>query len=510
MLARPLVAAALALACGRDSTAPPDLARGVRLVGVPGGDTILALAAQPLVVEVGAPRGTVVVFRAAAVPYPRNGTGPSLYFSRSPDGRAPRDVDTLTTDDRGRASMYVRLGGAATEAIATVTVPALADSVQTRITVRPGAPVRVVAAPRDTAVYVGRSYALQASRIDRFGNSIPSGALTFAVDSAAVAVGAGGAVSGLAIGRASIVVQDGTYADTTWASVVPEGRIAAVKFGVTGFDRTELVLVDLDGSAYRTFPLQPGDVPPPAWHPNGGYLVASLLPAAGSLDPARRLAALDTATGVWRSLQGTPGPYGDGSAEFSRDGQWIYVANSPTNPYFSGSSAIYRVRSDGSAAAETVGYDRESATVYDHPSPSPDGSRVAITVDVSFGMYTRIVPAAPPLGSTPQEATLIDGLPTGGHPRWSPVSDDVLMFGSEGMWLMRAGANTVADRRYLAAALGSVAHVTGGYQGASWSADGRWIVAKASSGMILVEVATDRVLPLAFGAQLTDPAWRPR
>jgi hypothetical protein len=34
-------------------------------------------------------------------------------------------------------------------------------------------------------------------------------------------------------------------------------------------------------------------------------------------------------------------------------------------------------------------------------------------------------------------------------------------------------------------------------------------VTKASGGLILVEVATDRVLPLAFGNELTDPAWRP-
>ena len=510
MLGGPLVVAALALACGGDSIAPPNDVRGVRLVGVPGADTIMSLAAQPLVVEVGAPRGTAVVFRAAAVPYPRNGAGASLTFSRDPDGRSPRDVDTLTTDDRGRASMYVRLGGAATEAIATISVPVLGDSVQARIDVLPGAPIRLVAAPRDTAVYVGRSYPLQANRVDRFGNVIPSETVTFAADSPAVAVGAGGAVSGLAIGRARVVVRDGAFADTTWTSVVPEGRIAAVKFGVTGFDRTELVLVDLDGSAYRTFPLQPFDVPRPAWHPNGGYLVASILPAAGSMDPARRLAALDTASGEWRSLPGTPGSLGDGVAQFSRDGQWIYLGNSPTNRYFSGSSAIYRVRSDGSAAAEPVGYDPESATAYDHPSPSPDGSRVAITVDVSSGMYTRIVPAAPPLGSTPQQATLIDGLPTGGHPRWSPVSEDVLMFGTEGMWLMRAGASTVADRRYLAGAWADVAHVTGGFRGASWSADDRWIVAKASARLILVEVATNRVLPLAFGDQLEDPAWRPR
>ena len=84
------------------------------------------------------------------------------------------------------------------------------------------------------------------------------------------------------------------------------------------------------------------------------------------------------------------------------------------------------------------------------------------------------------------------------------------MFGSEGMWLMRAGARTVADRRYLARSWSVGSHVTGGFTAASWSPDARWIVAKAAAGMILVEVATNRVLPIAFANRLSDPVWRPR
>jgi hypothetical protein len=131
-------------------------------------------------------------------------------------------------------------------------------------------------------------------------------------------------------------------------------------------------------------------------------------------------------------------------------------------------------------------------------------------VEGSSGMYTLIVPASPPLGEVPQQGPLLDGLPTGGHPQWSPVGEDILMFGTEGMWLMRAGAQSIADRRYLALGWSATSYVTGGFGGASWSPDGRWIVAKARAGMILVEAATDRVLPLALGGPLSDPAWRPQ
>ena len=495
---------ALTLACGSDPTGGHTA--GMRFVSGPLGDTVLVVMAEPLVVEVGAPRGTPVVFRASTVPWTDGSSVSSLVFSRSSNGAAPRVTDTLTTDASGRASVYLCLGSVAAEVVVTAFAPTRDDSAQVRITIRPGAPARVVAAPKDTAVYVGRDYTLRASLADAHGNLLPSAALMFQSDSAAVAVRADGKISGQAIGRARIVVSGGTFTDTAWSSVVPEGRIAAVRYGSAG---TALVIVDLDGSAWRSFPLQPFDVPRPAWHPSGGYLVASILSAAGSTDPARRLAALDTATGRWRSLLGTPAEWGDGYAQFSRDGQWIYLANSPTNRYFSGSSAIYRVRSDGSGTAEPVGFDRDNGVTFDHPSPSPDGSRIAMTVDGTSGMYTLIVPASPPLGTAPPWFGLVDALPTGGHPEWSPVGDDMLMFGSEGMWLMQAGAHTVNDRRYLARQWANPSHVTGGFEGASWSPDGRWIVAKASLGLILVEVATDRVLPLAFGTQLTDPAWRP-
>jgi hypothetical protein len=75
---------------------------------------------------------------------------------------------------------------------------------------------------------------------------------------------------------------------------------------------------------------------------------------------------------------------------------------------------------------------------------------------------------------------------------------------------MRAEARSVAERRYLAREWSTPSHVTGSFSGASWSPNGEWVVAKAAAALILVEVATNRVLPLPFGKRLADPAWRPR
>jgi Tol biopolymer transport system component len=396
----------------------------------------------------------------------------------------------------------------------TVLAPATRDSVQARITVRPGAPARLAASPADTALYVGHSYPLEALLFDTYDNPIAIDGLTFTTDSASVAIGDDGNVTGLEIGRAGIVAHVGALTDTVWASVVPEGRIAAVEYGGSGGEDVAVVLINLDGSDYRRFPVGQSDIPRPAWHPSGAYLVASIHAAPGAPDAAPRLAALDTSTGEWSALGGTPDAAGDGYAQFSHDGTWIYVANAPTNRVFSSSgSSVYRVRADGSGEAEIVGYDNstDASQIFDHPSPSPDGSRVAMTVEGSNGMYTLIAPASPPLGQVPLQAELLDGLPTGGYPTWSPVGEDILMFGTEGMWIMRAGAQSIDDRRYLAQEWSTTSlNITGGFSGASWSPDGSWIVARAHAGMILVEVATDRVLPLTLGGLLSNPAWRPQ
>jgi hypothetical protein len=154
----PLVVAASVLACGGDPTA--DLAPLVRFESNQVSDTALAFVSQPLVVAVNAPRGTPVVVRANSVPWLTGGTVPGVYLMRSPNGPSVRETDTLFTDANNRVSVYARLGGVATKAVVTAVLPTLGDSAQLQIDIRPGKPFRVVAAPRATAVYLGRALSL--------------------------------------------------------------------------------------------------------------------------------------------------------------------------------------------------------------------------------------------------------------------------------------------------------------------------------------------------------------
>lgn len=503
-VAAALILALLAASCGEPGTV---VGRGIRLTGLPTNDTVTALVSQSVVIE-GVPAGSQVVLRTNILTGPTGQQDLGIHFVRTTDGRSVRATDTVSADRNGRIALTARLGRIAGEAVIAVSVPATRASGRFSVVVRPGMPKRLVATPRDTALYIDRGYSLRTNLVDRFDNTIAVTGLTYRTDSSAVEVASTGGVLGRAIGRARLVVAAMGFSDTVWTSVVPVGRIAAVRFAFSTAEITSLVLVNLDGSAYRSFPLQTLDVPRPAWHPSGSYLVASILRIApDGPNAVRRLAALDTVSGQWRMLAGTPGPDGDGFAQFSRDGAWLYVAKSPTNRYFSNyASAIYRVRTDESGAAEKVGYDAGAA--FDYPSPSPDGTRVAISHS-SNGYYTIVVPTDRPLGPVPQEATLVGRSLVGTQARWSPVGDDLLLFGTEGMWLMRSDASSASERRYLARDWASGAHVTGGFEGANWSPDGRWIVARAAAGLILIEVATNRVLPLPYGSGLSDPAWRP-
>lgn len=502
------VAAALLLLSPAASCGDPAsvAGRGLRLTGLPTSDTVTALVSQPVVVE-GVPAGALVVLRTSVLTGPSGLQDLGIRFTRLADGRSVRATDTLSADRGGRVALTAQLGRIAGEAIVVATVPGTDAAVRVSVVVRPGAAKRLVTSPRDTALYVGKAYSLRANLVDRFDNPTAVTALAYRTDSSAVEISNAGVVVGRAVGRARLLVTASGVADTAWTSVVPEGRIAAVKYAANTAEITSLVLVNLDGSAYRAFPLQTLDVPRPAWHPGGAYLVASILsggPPVPNLE--RRLAALDTVSGRWRMLAGTPGSEGDGFAQFSRDGTWLYLAKSPTNRFFSSvTSAIYRRRADGSGTAEKVGYDA-GASAFDYPSPSPDGTRIAISLSAN-GSYTVVVPADTPLGPAPQEATLTARSLVGTQPRWSPVSDELLLFGTEGIWLARPEPSS--ERRFLARDWASGAHVTGGFEGANWSPDGRWIIARAAAGLILIEVATNRVLPLAHGNGLSDPAWRP-
>jgi hypothetical protein len=165
------------------------------------------------------------------------------------------------------------------------------------VAVKPGAVVRLVVTAADTALYVGRQYVLQARLADRLKNRTPVPA-AFESTSPAISLTSTGSVTTLRTGRARILVRGGGFEAIGGASVVPAGRIAAVRFR-RGPDSTYIAPVDLDGSALRTFAaMNACDLPWPAWHPGGSYLIAARRPLGATLSFPPRLAALDTMTGA--------------------------------------------------------------------------------------------------------------------------------------------------------------------------------------------------------------------
>lgn len=419
-----------------------------------------------------------------------------------------RAVDTVTTDSEGQASVYVRLGPVATNAVITAVSMATGDSAKAIITIRPGNPTSLAIVPKDTAVYVNRGYVLKAELRDQYGNGTPTDA-TFSTQSAEITVTSAGALTAHAFGRDTITAQSGARSATAFVSVVPEGRIAALHRFPGGDDSSYIALVNLDGTAFRAFPMQIYESPQPAWHPSGSYVIAARVAAGGGVTGKPRISALDTANGTWRTIPGLdPSGGGDGYGEFSHDGSWIYISReNPGTANYAGVT-VFRIRVDGSGAAEVVGYDAWNDYIgYNHPTVSRNDNLIAITMN-GFGAYRLIVPSTPSLGESPQGGAVTDNLATGTVSGWSPVSDTTIMFGTEGMWLMPADKNTLADRVYLAPATSTTG--SGGFEGASWSPDGKWILAKSETTMILVEVATRRVIPLPIGRSLSFPAWRPR
>ena len=396
----------------------------------------------------------------------------------------------------GRASVYVCMGPFIGEFIDTIFVPGLKIAYPWRVRVTHGREPKLTTLPSDTALYPGASYIVRAGVVDRAQRAVPVQG-TVSSRSSAVAVGADGTVTAREIGRASLLVQYQGRIDSGAVSVVPRGRIAAARLG----DTTAVTLIDLDGSRQRTFRVNPRDAPRPAWHPSGAYLVNPMRPVSAADTTPYRIGVLDTVSGIWTLRPTTPGTRGDGPAAFSPDGEWMYVIRGAPSTRFVDGDALYRVRVDGSGIAELVGYD-PGPSISD-PSVSPDGKQVAMSLDGN-GLRRLIVPTTPPLGPM----SLSKALATGARPVWSPVGDDIIMFGTEGIWTMPAASTAIESRRYYLPLAGGQTY--GGFSGATWSPDGRWILTRAPARLVLIEVATGLVLPLAFGENLYFPAWRPR
>jgi hypothetical protein len=490
------IALASALACGGGDGTGPGAEHGTATVISGDGltDTVGAVFTRALAVQVfdesGRPAANTVVrfdpwFASRTIDW--NGVATEIQAPTTLVGdiagvpQYPFLVDT--TDARGRAFALVSLGRLAGPAEVRVTVPAFGYADTAHYTVLPGAPDAVLVTPADSALTIGASFTPLARVRDRLGNTRE--------DPVSITIGGGplslsdGRVHGTGFGRGFLVARAAGKADTSWISVVPTATIAAYYMPVSTGDSMKVVVMNIDGSQRRTV-MGTGFTYfghwAPVWHPTEDRI---LWQSAGH-DPRLYTLGLDGTTR--RLIQATVPLAAEMWAQYSSDGQWIYFGGRPDHQ----NGELWRVRSDGTGA-ERIGPAADFYAVDNHPSPSPDGTRVAYFTNRDGGTNSLRILDLATRTSTPLGAVGI-------MPRWSP----------DGQWIAFHVDGIIKVVHPDGSGMRQLSAVGRYYgYGFSWSPDGAWIIASSQAGLEFINVATSETLPVPGTSQLVTPSWRP-
>ena len=489
-----LLGAVAAVAAGCDNPAgggEPRKEPGFRVVAGAGvADSVDVRPVQALAVELigsdGKPRvGVPVRFEPSTV---GSGWEARLSVAVSEVERdAFRDQATDTTDAEGRAYARVQLGTIAGPGAVVVTAPTLGLQVRADYTIRPGNASRLVTAPRDTMLYAGRNFALRATVQDRYGNARPE-APALRVASGPVTVG-GTSVAAVSFGRAVVVAQLGSLADTTRVSVVPQGTIAAYTAMQHTGHELAIYTFGLDGSNLRKLTSSVvgggywGEMPS-AWSTDGTRLFFH----DNNYNHTKQLYVYDLAANTRRRLIEPAGQLESESwPGRSFDGQWVYFTGGVWNE-----ASIHRVRTDGSAR-ERVGDGRDAAL-------SPDGTRLAYVVNGSTLVIRTLATGA--MVTVPGAAAA---------PRWSPTGEEIAYLGVTESYFpvgeLRAVKPDGTGSRPLTAS-GAIYHAR-----FDFSPDGRYVVASTRAAVpTVIEVATGIEVPITLPRLdhgLLAPSWKP-
>lgn len=382
-----------------------------------------------------------------------------------------------TTDAQGRITALLELGQLAGAARLAVTAPRFGIQDTVYFTVLPGAATQVIAGPLDTAVYVGQGFQARGYVADANGNRRADAITVQALDTGLTV--SGQQVTGAVIGRSSVRVKAATasIAATIAVSVVPQGTIAAVAGWFSPWPQGTIVTMGLDGSNVAVVPQSAAENNWLQWTPGGTGILHYRPMFSGHINT---IALNGTLT---RLVSASAGFAEDNWARIAAGGSWVYFRAARGFP---GTGYIWRARPDGSALDSVpVG----SGT---QPSPSPDGDRVAyVAEDGHIHVYDYGLGADTDLG-----------IP--GHaPHWSPDGASIAYTsGAQGTITLISPAGTNARTLTLA----------GTFDWAfDWSPDSQWLVGFDSNraSLLLIDVQTERVLPLAFTAYLFNPTWRP-
>ena len=467
---------------------------GIRIVsGGSGSDTIGVILHEPLVVEVHMldgrlARGVEINFVSHPVRVPTM-FGP-LYISKMANfGFGPSITDT--TDNAGRATVFLQLGAPAGPGELVITVPSLNMQATAAYTVRPGAPASIVVVPRDTPLFVGNSYALHAKSVDRLGDSVSSDAV-FSTASAAIQVDPGGVVHATSVGRALVNIAIGSLVDSAFVSAIPRGSMAVRDYGILVGDTVGVAQVDLDGGNKQWIAkfdvvitsYAPSNQLSPQWVPGTGQLVYAEL-----VNGSTRLFVGDSTGAARRLIDPASGLTNESDLDVSRDGAWVYFVGFEAN----GMQAIWRVPVSGGTPERVT----PDSPEYRCPTLSPDLTRMAYVSgrrlylrDLASGVTTML--------STNDAAA----------PVWSPTGEWILY----GQGLSEPGFPAPL-RLIHPDGTGDRALIDGTfYPGGTWSPDGRYVVVERAdinaSSMELIDVASGTRMPLIYREAWYAPAWR--
>jgi hypothetical protein len=494
--------------CAKPTEPDPHGEPGLTIVrGASVADTVEAELPQALIVEVRDPNGKAVPNVMVTFAGSLRNSRPTVTFS-SLTGRYYAGLAADTSDSSGRARVLVRLGTEAGPAEAIISVPALGLQETATFTVLTGAPARVIVAPQDSALYVGREYTLRGTVHDRLGNPRDE-AVSYTTGASAVSV-SGAAVRGERVGRGFVVAHSGTVADTAWVSIVPPGVLAAYEFPTyyngNGPDIRQpgrIVTLNTDGSDFRVLlEQQPAVIPfsyavgmHPSWAPSGAEL---------AYVNANELMIADRSGASREVFAGSEPVHEEYTPLYSPDGNWIYFTLGRDGYQ----RTFWRVHRDGTAARQVS--PNEDWGIEVMPSPDPTGDFVAYQTNratnspVDFTIRTLRV-------STGEVSTIdVPGM----APRWSPTGEWIAYIGTHPTdpyrsWL-RLMRPDGTERRFIGSEL-SV------HPSFSWSDDGEWIAVSGNQpradnpyavGLSLVNISTGEVLPLRFNHTLVQPSWR--
>ena len=469
---------AFAFACG-DTSGPRS---GLNIVsGANVSDTVLSIFKPPL---------TVQLLDRNLQPM----SGQTVYFNTNGFVLvAPIDdpgfvIDRLpaTTDASGDASVWVEAKQYAATGKVVIVAPS-GQSVDLYYTVLPGAPALVRADPNDTTLYVGGSVTYRPFVTDAYGNRLGvSPTYQYQSLNGALSISAPGKATGAAIGRGSVAVSALGFTDTVWASVVPEGRLAA--------QHGYIMVMNLDGSSFDTIP---------GSFPGGRSLDWSAVNGTFVLDVnyPEYLISMDM-TGHTRRVVTDPRMRTEFYPRYAHDGSYVYFTgnDSVTTCY-----GVWRVHPDGTALEHVVA-DTSDCGVYAYQngpfpdyasSPSPDGTRLVYVGGTGI-QY---------VGGTLRVRTFATGADTslgvvGDAPRWSPTGEWIA-YDSLGT-LMLIHPNGTSQQSLINR--GAELYLS---NAVSWSPDGQWLVYHAPDRLALVQVATGLKLPLANTIGWSDPTWQP-